>query len=226
MTHLITSAEASNRLIGLPSPGDVPCLLLSCLAGSSIKPDAEGTGDTRKEYEDEKNTAKAYERTAELLSDQIRDINRKIAETTLEIEDLNGEINVLDLEIEDAEKLYFEYADGMIVEKEKINKVVKLLYENSVSEDEIATILQSEDISMVLNREEYLNGISNYYNEAVSEYNDMLVEAQEKESELNNLRLDREAEIIELEKKQQEMSADIKELGEVMAEAKKKSWTK
>ncbi|SNU08869.1 Cell wall hydrolase CwlJ, involved in spore germination [Lachnospiraceae bacterium] len=207
----------------LLSAGMSACLLLSCLAGSSIKPDAEGTGDTRKEYEDEKNTAKAYERTAELLSDQIRDINRKIAETTLEIEDLNGEINVLDLEIEDAEKLYFEYADGMIVEKEKINKVVKLLYENSVSEDEIATILQSEDISMVLNREEYLNGISNYYNEAVSEYNDMLVEAQEKESELNNLRLDREAEIIELEKKQQEMSADIKELGEVMAEAKKKS---
>ena len=197
------------------------CLIFSCFTTSYSY--ADNSQDTRKEYEDEKNTAEAYEHTAELLADEIKEINRKIAETTMDIENLQGEILVLDAEIEEAEKKYYEYENAVIGEREKVDKVVSLLYENSVSEDEIATILQAKDISSVINREEYLKGISDYYNKTVSEYNKKVLEASEQESMLNSLRLDRETQILDLKKKQQEMSADIKELGELMLEAEKKA---
>ncbi|MBR3042503.1 MAG: cell wall hydrolase [Eubacterium sp.] len=197
------------------------CLIFSCFTTSYSY--ADNSQDTRKEYEDEKNTAEAYEHTAELLADEIKKINRKISETTMDIENLQGEILVLDAEIEEAEKKYYEYENAVIGEREKVDKVISLMYENSVSEDEIATILQAKDISSVINREEYLKGISDYYNKTVSEYNKKVLEASEQESMLNSLRLDRETQILDIKKKQQEMSADIKELGELMLEAEKKA---
>lgn len=197
------------------------CLIFSCFTTSYSY--ADNSQDTRKEYEDEKNTAEAYEHTAELLADEIKEINRKIAETTMDIENLQGEILVLDAEIEEAEKKYYEYENAVIGEREKVDKVVSLLYENSVSEDEIATILQAKDITSVINREEYLKSISDYYNKTVSKYNKKVLEASEQESMLNSLRFDRETQILDIKKKQQEMSADIKELGELMLEAEKKA---
>ena len=197
------------------------CLIFSCFTTSYSY--AENSQDTRKEYEDEKNTAEAYEHTAELLADEIKGINKKIAETTMDIENLQEEILMLDADIEETEKKYFEYENAVLGEKEKIDKVISLLYENSVSEDELAVILQAKDISSVINREEYLEGISDYYNKTVSEYSKKVLETSEQESMLNQLRLDRETQIIDLKKKQQEMSADIKELGELMLDAEKKA---
>ena len=208
--------KRKNLIIGMSL-----CLIFSCFTTSYSY--ADNSQDTRKEYEDEKNTAEAYEHTAELLADEIKEINRKIAETTMDIENLQGEILVLDAEIEEAEKKYYEYENAVIGEREKVDKVVSLLYENSVSEDEIATILQAKDITSVINREEYLKSISDYYNKTVSEYNKKVLEASEQESMLNSLRFDRETQILDIKKKQQEMSADIKELGELMLEAEKKA---
>ncbi len=204
------------------------CLLIMCFLNqySGVRHYsvyAEGNGDTRKEYEDEKTTAKAYEHTAELLSDEIKKINRKIAETTLAIENLTGEINVMDTEIEEAENLYYEYEDRVIIEKEKLNQVVSLMYETGAGSDEIAVILQSDDILKVLDRGEYLKDINDYYNDKISEYDDIVAEALEQESMLNNLRLEREEEIVTLEKKKEEMSAEIKELGSLMKEAQEKA---
>ena len=197
------------------------CFILSCFTTTYSY--AENSQDTRKEYEDEKSTAAAYERTAELLTDEIMGINKKIAETTMNIENLQGEILVLDAEIEEVEKKYFEYEDALIKEREKVDKVISLMYERSVNEDELESVLRDGDISSVTNREEYLKGINDYYNKTISEYNKMVLEASEQENELNSLRLDRETQIIDLKKKQQEMSADIKELGELMLEAEEKA---
>ena len=212
----------SKRKNIIVSVGMSICLILSCFTASYSYAD-NNSQDTRKEYEDEKTNAEAYEHTAELLADEIKGINKKIAETTMDIENLQGEILMLDEEIEEAEEKYFEYENASIGEREKIDKVISLMYENSVSEDELATILQAKDISSVINREEYMNSISDYYNKTVTEYNKMVLEISEQESVLNELRLDRESQIIDLKKKQQEMSADIKELGELMLEAEKKA---
>ena len=228
------------------------CLLLSCLAsphaeGNNENGTAESTEDNtteesteentevsseqdseistgvRKEYEDEKTTAKAYEGTVKLLTEEIYEINKKIAETSLSIDNKTGEINALDIKIEEAERLYIEYEDRITFEKDKIKEIVSYMYEANAGRDEIASILQSDDIAMVINRDEYLDQISKYYNKKLNEYDSMVAEAEEYESELKNLKLERENEIADLEKQKEKLSADIKELGALMKEAEKKA---
>lgn len=179
--------------------------------------------NAKKEQENEKATANANKNTAQLLVDDIKKVNDRIAETTQKIEDINSAITRLDGQISESERALIEAEDNIKEARFELGDSLKLMYESSEGDDLLSALMRADDEVDLLNRGEYISDFNKYVNGKISDLQRLMNEQEEKTEELINLRNDREEELIKYEERKTELSQEMKELSSLMEDAKKKA---
>ena len=179
--------------------------------------------DTAKDKENEDNTAEANRNTAQMLLDDIKDVNDRISDTAQEIEEMNEAIAALDEKIEQSEQDIIDAEDSVKEERDLLGQSLAQMYENSGSEDFATQLSKATNETDLINREEYVSGLSTYVNEKVSGLEDLVDEKEDQNFALLLLQNEREEQLEEYEAKQSELSGELSELSELMDEAEKKA---
>ncbi len=198
------------------------CLVVSAAA----VPDAvhaEVLHDTRKEEENERNTAEAYRRTAEILVENIQEVNDRIADTAKKIDELNKSVSKMDEQIDLAEKELLKYDEKIYEERRILSDSLQIMYETKGSDDLLSVILRANDEYDLLNRDEYTRAFSSYMTKRITRVQDVMDEQERKYTDLKHLREKKNDEIFECEKLQKQLTEEMSELTELVAEAKKKA---
>lgn len=179
--------------------------------------------DKAKDKEDSDNTAEANKNTAQLLLEDIKEVNDRIAVIATEIEEMNTSIADLDAQIEQSENDILDTEEDVQEQRDLLGDTLAQIYETNGNEDYVTQLSKATNETDLINREEYVSGISTYVNEKVVGLEDLVYEKEDQNRELIMLQSNREEELEALEEKQAELSSELSDLSSLMEEAEQKA---
>ncbi|MBO4863688.1 MAG: cell wall hydrolase [Eubacterium sp.] len=177
----------------------------------------------KKKKQDLERQAEASRNTVAAMMEQIMEINDRISDTSAEIEDLKNDMALLDLEIEKSRDELEEAEEDIKAERRILGETLRMIYESSESDDTMSVVMRADDEYDLINREEYIDGFSEYINNKLEDLQARLDEKTEKSDALENLKTEKENELYECEKKQNKLAKEMSELATVMEEAEEKA---
>lgn len=178
--------------------------------------------DLKREYEIAKKEADANAGTVKKLAAEIREMNLRMADEAKLIEKAHAELNDLDVKIEFAERSLIECEEDMAVEKDHLYNSIKTEYEDG-SRSILSILFNLKRFSDIPDRVEYANQINNYINDKMSTYELMMEMVTKTRDSLDELKKQREEELLEYDKKKAGFKKSIDEMSELMKEAEEKS---
>ena len=207
----------------------VALLMISICNGSgadSVHAAKKSKVSLKKQYEKKKKEADSNASTAKQLAKKIKKINLKIATAAGQIEVANQEIIEFDKKMETEQKSLLLSEDEQKTELAFVYECIRILYESGEFTDDFSALKQSESFMDYLNHKQYREEILAYVKERMATYEKIGDTVQKKKDgikDYDKLKLDREEELIELEKKQEEFASQIADLSELVKMAKKKA---
>ena len=179
--------------------------------------------DSRKEREDEQTSAEASKNTAKYLIKEIKIINDKIAKTSTRIEEISTSISNLDEQIAESERGLIEAEDRIKAEREVMGDALQMMYESTESDDIMTIILKSDEVSDIIDRDEYIADSGKFVNRKIVSLEKLLYEMEKKNNDLIDLREEREEELLEYEEIQEELKQELVDMSVLMSDAKKRA---
>jgi len=195
--------------------------LVLCNVGAKIS--YASSLDLREQYEEAKEEAEANDTTARKLAAQVREMNLRLIEDANVLENLNKELVALDEQVEYAERRLIEYEEDLASEKDFLYRNIRMTYESRSGKSLLSRFLESDSVLDFLNKQEYSNTISAYFEDRMAGYevlNELFIKQKEN---LDELKTAKEEEIIEIERKRSKFNESVAELSTVMKEARKKA---
>jgi len=190
---------------------------------SSANSFAMTLSDEKKDYEDSQNTAEAQQNTADKLVEDIQEINDQISEIAKEIESANAAIDSIDQDIQLSEDEILDIEEEISGEKEELAQMIRVMYEATMSQDQLSVLSRANNMGDILARDEYISSLTSYVQEKVTGLEEMEETKFDKNDDLVRLKEEREEELKALEEKQSELGKQIGELNELVAEAQEKA---
>lgn len=178
--------------------------------------------DLKREYEQVKKEADANKGTVSKLATEIREMNLRMADEARLIEKADKELSDIDIKIGFAERSLIEYEEDLAVEKDRLYNSIRMEYEDG-SRSLLSILLNVERFSEIGDRLEYSNKINNYFSEKMNAYTFMMDMVSKTRDSLDELRKQREEELIEYDKKRAKFKNSIADMTELMKEAKEKA---
>ncbi|MCR5214885.1 MAG: cell wall hydrolase [Eubacterium sp.] len=179
--------------------------------------------DVKTDKDDADATAEANKNTAEILVEQIKEVNDRISQISSKIEFSKSSLDAIDKDILECEQEMTEADENIRAERAKLSTALQTMYESSGSDDLLSLMLRSDDEYDLINREEYVSDFSSYINKEIGDIQVLVDEKEDQSYDLLLLRSDREVEVENYENIQKELSSEIDELTELMEEAEKKA---
>ncbi len=164
----------------LPNPGIYPL-------ASATDPYPDGYFDKSDELQNAKDTADASKNTAQDIADQIEEINKNIVETAELIETQKSEIKEIEADIAAIDQDISDKESKIGKEKDSLGKILAMMYEAGSSNNYIAVIMNAETPEDLMNRPEYITGVTDNINNRVDSYLNMISELELNKSELEEL---------------------------------------
>lgn len=140
---------------------------------SSLEKKKEETEKKLKELEKEKNDILNY----------IEKLDKELVRIGNEIDTLNGEIAIAEKELEITKEELELAKETEASQYATMKRRIKYMYENGNS-DYLSILLQSEDLSDILNQVEYMAKITEYDNNLLNRYTEVKEEVIEKEKQM------------------------------------------
>lgn len=178
--------------------------------------------DLKREYEQVKKEADANKGTVSKLATEIREMNLRMADEARLIEKADKELSDIDIKIGFAERSLIEYEEDLAVEKDRLYNSIRMEYEDG-SRSLLSILLNVDRFSEIGDRLEYSNKINNYFSEKMNAYTFMMDMVSKTRDSLDELRKQREEELIEYDKKRAKFKNSIADMTELMKEAKEKA---
>ena len=178
--------------------------------------------DLKREYEQVKKEADANKGTVSKLATEIREMNLRMADEARLIEKAYKELSDIDIKIGFAERSLIEYEEDLAVEKDRLYNSIRMEYEDG-SRSLLSILLNVDRFSEIGDRLEYSNKINNYFSEKMNAYTFMMDMVSKTRDSLDELRKQREEELIEYDKKRAKFKNSIADMTELMKEAKEKA---
>ena len=178
--------------------------------------------DLKREYEQVKKEADANKGTVSKLATEIREMNLRMADEARLIEKADKELSDIDIKIGFAERSLIEYEEDLAVEKDRLYNSIRMEYEDG-SRSLLSILLNVDRFSEIGDRLEYSNKINNYISEKMNAYSFMMDMVSKTRDSLDELRKQREEELIEYDKKRAKFKSSIADMTELMKEAKEKA---
>ncbi|MBR1598508.1 MAG: cell wall hydrolase [Lachnospiraceae bacterium] len=178
--------------------------------------------DLRREYEQVKKEADANTGTVKKLASEIREMNLRLSDEAKLIEKAHKELNILDTKIEYAERSLIEYEEDMAVEKDHLYNSIKMEYEDG-DRSLLSLFLNVDRFSELADRIEYSNRINSYINEKMNDYQFMMDMASKTRDRLDELKKQRQEELVEYDRKKAKFKQSIDEMSDLMKDAKAKA---
>ena len=178
--------------------------------------------DLKREYEQVKKEADANKGTVSKLAAEIREMNLRMADEARLIEKADKELSDIDIKIGFAERSLIEYEEDLAVEKDRLYNSIRMEYEDG-SRSLLSILLNVDRFSEIGDRLEYSNKINNYISEKMNAYTFMMDMVSKTRDSLDELRKQREEELIEYDKKRAKFKNSIADMTELMKEAKEKA---
>jgi spore germination cell wall hydrolase CwlJ-like protein len=178
--------------------------------------------DLKREYEQIKEEADSNSGTAKKLASEIREMSLRMADEAKLIEKSHAELDALDTKIEYAQRSLIEYEEDMAVEKEYLYNSIRMEYEDG-NRRLLSIFLNVDKYSDIADRLEYSNKISSYINEKMSSYQFMMDMVDETRDSLDELKKQREEELVEYDRKRAKFKQAIDEMSALMKDARKKA---
>jgi hypothetical protein len=108
-------------------------------------------------------------------------------------------------------------------QRDELGSVISVMYESTLSQDQLSVILRANDTSEFLTRDEYFTSLTTYVDNRISELEEMEDDKYDKGDDLLRLKDERETEVEALEEKQSELGEQITEMSELMQTAQEKA---
>lgn len=198
-----------------------PAICVRATAGNTS--DGESSlQDLKREHEQVKKEADANAATARKLAAEIREMNLRLADEAKLIEKANTELNDLDVQIENAERSLIEYEEDLAVEKDHLYESIRTEYEDG-SGSLLSIVLNAERLLDIANRLDYFKRISGYLNERMSAYQFMMEFVGKNKDRLNELKKQREEELLEYDKQRAAFQKAIDEMSTLMKDAESRA---
>lgn len=156
------------------------------------------------------------------VQDQIDELNSKKGESEVYLTDLNQQLEDLTEEMEKLQNQYSEKQKELEQIQQELEEArkqqeeqyaamkerIQYMYENSSSNNYMALLLTSGDISELLNRAEYIQQISSYDREMLNAYVETVENVEEKEAQVQK----EQEEILELQAQSDEKQEAVQEM--------------
>lgn len=175
--------------------------------------------DMKREYEQVKKEADANSGTAKKFANEIREMNLRLADEAKLIESAHNELADIDMKIEQTERSLIEYEENLAVEKDHLYNSIRMEYEDG-SRSLLSILTNTNRFSDIAERLEYSNRISNYLNDRITAYQFMQDMVTKSRDSLNELKKQREEELVKYDKKKAGFKQAIDEMTVLMKEAK------
>lgn len=179
--------------------------------------------DEKKDYEDSQNTAEAQQNTADKLVEDIQEVNEQIAVLAQEIESANAGIEAIDKDIELSEEEILEIEESIAGRRDELSQMLSVMYESTLSQDQMSVLMRANDTGDLLVREEYINSLTTYIENQVTELEELEETKFDKNDDLLRLKEEREDDLEVLEEKKALLGEQLGQLGELVQEAQKKA---
>lgn len=152
------------------------------------------------------------EREKDDLLTSIEKLDSKMEKTNVKLEQVQKELEDATLELEELEMVYEQAVQTEESQYETMKKRVKYMYENG-SEGYLDIVLSSESMGELLNRVEYINKITTYDNQMLTNYENTKkdVEEKKKAAQLKKDQYNTLLEEVELEKESLETMSETKQ---------------
>ena len=184
--------------------------------------DGSSLQDLKREYEQVKKEADANASTVNKLTTEIREMNLRMADEAKLIEKANKQLDDLDTKIEFAERSLIEHEENLAVEKDHLYNFIRMEYEDG-RRSLLSILLSVDKFTEISNRLEYSNKVSNYISEKMSSYKFMMDMVSKTRDSLDEMKKQREEELIEYDKKRAKFKKSIDDMTALMKEAKEKA---
>lgn len=185
----------------------ISLILSVILTAASVLPCYGAT--TQDKINDARSQAEQTQSELDQVQDQIDELNSKKGESEAYLTDLNQQLEDLTSQMEKLQNQYSEKEKELEqVQKEleearqqqqeqydAMKERIQYMYENSSSNNYMAMLLTSGDISEFLNRAEYIQQVSSYDRQMLDEYVETVEKVEEKEAEVQK----EQEEILELQ---------------------------
>lgn len=191
-------------------------------AGEATSTDDSSIQDKKREYEQVKKEADASKGTAGKLALEIKEMNLRIADEAKVIENAHNELSDIDKKIEDTERSLIEYEENMAVEKEHLYNSIRSEYEDG-NRSLLSIFTNADRFSDIAERVEYSNSISSYLKNRMTAYQFMTEMVAKNRDSLNELKKQREEELVEYDKKKAMFKQSIDELTSLMKDAESRA---
>jgi len=214
------------------------CLLLAGLmiAGSglnvlatSISSVQQKQNETKKQLNEINKSITAIENKRKEIQSQISNLNADLVETILTLELLETDLEKKQEEIDVAQAEYDKYKALEEKQYEAMKKRIQCLYEQGET-DYVEILLEAKSISDLLNRAELVEGVSNYDDEKLTEYQetkDMVAETkavlEEEQAELEEVQEAQQLYKAELDSKISAAKSKVKNFDSELANAQAKA---
>ncbi len=178
--------------------------------------------DLKREHELVKKEADANLGTARKLALEIREMNLRLSDEARLIEKTHNELAELDVKIADVERSLIEYEEELAVEKDHLYNSIRMEYEDG-NRSPLSIFLNMDQFSDIADNLEYSQRISGYLNDRMSAYEFMMEFVSKNRDDLNELKKQREEELLVYDKKKAGFKKAIDEMTELMEAAKSKA---
>lgn len=199
------------------------CLMMALMlmAGSGFTVAATSKSEVQKQQTETKNKLNqinkdinAIESKKNQVRAQISSLNDELVDTLLTLEVLEADLKRKQEEIEAAQKEYEKFKKLEAQQYDAMKLRIQYMYEKGTN-DYIAMLIEAESISDLLNKADFVQEVSDYDDEKLTEY----VETKEKVAETKAILEEEQAELQEVEEAQKIYK---KELDNKIAAAKNK----
>ena len=200
------------------------CLALALILalGGGINALATSSSEVQKQQTETKNRLNqinkdinAIESKKNQVRAQLSSLNEELVDTLLTLEVLEADLKRKQEEIDEAEKEYEKFKELEEKQYDAMKLRIQYMYEKG-SSDYIAMLLEAENISDLLNKADFVQEVSAYDDDKLTEYE----ETKSKVAETKAILEEEQAELQEVEEAQQIYK---KELDGKIASAKKKA---